>query len=55
MFTKGYKSCKVLSHLFAGPMNPGAALIVNISANIRDGAFSHKIDHHTYFFFNFKY
>ena len=37
------------THVFAGPMNPGAALIVkscgtNISANVRDSALSHKID-----------
>ena len=37
------------SHVFAGPMNPGAALIVkscgtHISANVRGGALSHKID-----------
>ena len=40
--------------MFAGPMNPGAVLIVkscgtNSSANVRDDALSHKIDHFTYF------
>ena len=40
------------AHVFAGPKNPGAALIVkscgtNISANVRDGALSHKIYHLT--------
>ena len=37
-----------IAHVFAGPMNPGAAQIVkscatNISANVRDAALSHKI------------
>ena len=36
--------------MFAGPMNPGAALIVkfcgtNISAVVRDGALSHKLNY----------
>ena len=48
--------------MFAGPMNPGAALIVivivivivkscgpNISANVRDGALSQIIYHLAYF------
>ena len=30
------------THVFAGPVNPGAALLVIISANFRDGALSHK-------------
>ena len=51
--THALNPCNVLSHVFVGPMNPGAALIVqsfgtNISANVRDGALSHKIDHLTY-------
>ena len=38
-----------LTHVFEGPMNQGAALIVKLcghsfSANVRDGALSHKID-----------
>ena len=49
----GYTTVYSMSHVLVGPMNPGAALIVkmggtNISANVRDGALSHKIDHLTY-------
>ena len=45
----GHMRANCLSHVFADPMNPRAALIVkssgaNISANIRDGALGHKID-----------
>ena len=42
------------THVFAGPMKPGAALKVkswgtNISANVRDNALSQKLDHLTFF------
>ena len=30
--------------MFEGPLSPGAGLIVQFSANVRDGALSHKID-----------
>ena len=55
------KSCLVIlklwyrvTHVFAGPLNPGAVLIVkscgtNISANVTDFALNHKIDTLTYF------
>ena len=41
-----------VSHVFLGCMSPGAAVLVKscgtkILANIRDGAFRRKIDHHT--------
>ena len=43
-----------MAHMLTGLMNPGAAQIVksydtNISANVRDGALGHKIDHLTFF------
>ena len=42
------------SHVFAGWMSPGAALMVrlcdtNISANVRDDALGHEINYVTYF------
>ena len=44
---------RFVMHMFAGPMNSGAALIAksfgtNISANVENSALSHKIDHFTY-------
>ena len=46
-------------YMSAGPMNPGAALIVkscgkNISAHARYGALSNRIDHLTYIFVDSK-
>ena len=47
---------QVTAHVFAGPMNPGAALTVKlcgkiIAANAGDGALSHTIYHLTYFLY----